>query len=181
MFDLTSSKLLILGIVALLVVGPKDLPMLLRTLGKYIGMIKRQASEFRSQFDDAMRDAELQQLKKDVESLGDETEKAVREGEQQFTREMAAVGSDVDGAISTGAGSGARRSPPDAWLPQRPAPPRSPPTAAARPRAELEADAGHDAHQRQRRPAGSKAGRTGGHRRLQGAADGAPDRAAHSG
>ena len=43
MFDITSSKLLILGIVALLVIGPKDLPALLRTIGKYVGIIKRHA------------------------------------------------------------------------------------------------------------------------------------------
>ena len=59
MFDLSSSKLLILGIVALIVVGPKDLPILLRTIGKYVGMIRRQAAEFRSQFDEAMRESEL--------------------------------------------------------------------------------------------------------------------------
>ena len=60
MFDFTSSKLLILGIVALLVIGPKDLPALLRTIGKYVGIIKRQAAEFRAQFDEAMRESELQ-------------------------------------------------------------------------------------------------------------------------
>ena len=59
MFDITSSKLLILGIVALLVIGPKDLPALLRTIGKYVGIIKRQAAEFRAQFDEAMRESEL--------------------------------------------------------------------------------------------------------------------------
>ena len=63
MFDLTSSKLLILGIVALIVVGPKDLPILLRTIGKYVGMIRRQANEFKSQFDEAMRESELDSLK----------------------------------------------------------------------------------------------------------------------
>ena len=60
MFDITSSKLLILGIVALLVIGPKDLPALLRTIGKYMGIIKRQAAEFRAQFDEAMRESELE-------------------------------------------------------------------------------------------------------------------------
>ena len=64
MFDITSSKLLILGIVALLVIGPKDLPALLRTIGKYMGIIKRQAAEFRAQFDEAMRESELHELKK---------------------------------------------------------------------------------------------------------------------
>ncbi len=102
MFDLTTSKLLILGIVALIVIGPKDLPMLLRTLGKYIGMIKRQAAEFRSQFDDAMRDAELQQIKKDVENLGQEAEKAVRDGGQAFESEISASQRDVDQALLDG-------------------------------------------------------------------------------
>ena len=65
MFDITSSKLLLLGIVALIVIGPKDLPVLLRTIGKYVGIIKRQAAEFRSQFEEAVRESELDQLKKD--------------------------------------------------------------------------------------------------------------------
>ena len=69
MFDITSSKLLILGIVALLVIGPKDLPALLRTIGKYVGIIRGQAKEFRAQFDEAMRETELDQLKKDVENI----------------------------------------------------------------------------------------------------------------
>jgi sec-independent protein translocase protein TatB len=70
MFDITSSKLLILGIVALLVIGPKDLPALLRTIGKYMGIIKRHAADFRAQFDDAMRESELAELKKEVEKVG---------------------------------------------------------------------------------------------------------------
>jgi sec-independent protein translocase protein TatB len=64
MFDITSSKLLILGIVALLVIGPKDLPALLRTIGKYMGIIKRHAADFRAQFEEAIRESELDQLKR---------------------------------------------------------------------------------------------------------------------
>ena len=74
MFDITSSKLLLLGIVALLVIGPKDFPVLLRTIGKYIGIIRGHAKDFRAQFDDAMRESELDQLKKDVEKIANETE-----------------------------------------------------------------------------------------------------------
>jgi len=69
MFDLTSSKLLILGIVALIVVGPKELPGLLRTLGKYVGILRRHANEFRAQFDAAMRESELADLKSEVDGL----------------------------------------------------------------------------------------------------------------
>jgi sec-independent protein translocase protein TatB len=74
MFDITSSKLLLLGIVALLVIGPKDFPVLLRTIGKYVGIIRGHAKEFRAQFDEAMRESELDQLKKDVEKIAHETE-----------------------------------------------------------------------------------------------------------
>ena len=139
MFDLTSSKLLLLGIVALLVVGPKDLPILLRTLGKYIGMIKRQAAEFRAQFDEAMRDAELQQLKQDVESLGQDTEKAIREGEQRLDSEFSSAQQEVDQAVA-GSGSttpadaltheaGVRDA--DGALPPLPTAPRTPAEIAA--------------------------------------------------
>jgi sec-independent protein translocase protein TatB len=74
MFDITSSKLLLLGIVALLVIGPKDFPALLRTIGKYVGIIRGHAKEFRAQFDEAMRESELADLKKDVENIARETE-----------------------------------------------------------------------------------------------------------
>ena len=80
MFDITSSKLLILAIVALIVVGPKDLPILLRTVGKYLGVIRRQAAEFRAQFDEALREAELDQLKKDFDSVGKEMRSTIEQG-----------------------------------------------------------------------------------------------------
>jgi sec-independent protein translocase protein TatB len=91
MFDLTSSKLLILAVVALLVIGPKDLPRLLRTIGQYVGMIKRQAAEFRAQFDEAMRESELAELKKDVESITSDVETSVREVEHSVKSEMDGV------------------------------------------------------------------------------------------
>lgn len=96
MIDITSSKLLILGIVALLVIGPKDLPALLRTIGKYMGIIKRHAAEFRAQFDEAMRESELAELKKEVEKVGSETEAAMRAAEQSVDKEVAAARQDVD-------------------------------------------------------------------------------------
>lgn len=99
MFDLTSSKLLILGLVALIVVGPKELPMLLRTLGKYMGMIRRQANEFRAQFDDAMRETELEQLKKDVEGMGHDMQATIREAEASVEREVASANAEIDGAM----------------------------------------------------------------------------------
>src|SRR5215468_5138668 len=105
MFDFTSSKLLILGIVALLVIGPKDLPGLLRTIGKYVGMIKRQAAEFRAQFDEAMRESELADLKRDVESLGQEAEQTMRAAEQSVERDWAQAQDSVTTALETNTGA----------------------------------------------------------------------------
>ncbi len=87
MFDLTSSKLLILGVVALIVVGPRELPFLLRTIGKYVGMIRRQANEFRAQFDEAMREAELESIKKDVEAVARDAENSLRDAGASMDRE----------------------------------------------------------------------------------------------
>lgn len=98
MFDITSSKLLILAIVALIVVGPKDLPILLRTVGKYLGMIRRQAAEFRSQFDEALREAELDQVKKDFEDVGREMRSTLDQGSAAIDSHVEAARLSVDAA-----------------------------------------------------------------------------------
>jgi sec-independent protein translocase protein TatB len=77
MFDITSSKLLLLAIVALIVIGPKDFPILLRTIGKYVGIIRGHAKEFRAQFDEMARESELAQLKQDMEKIATETEASI--------------------------------------------------------------------------------------------------------
>lgn len=101
MFDITSSKLLILGLVALLVIGPKDLPALLRTLGKYMGMIKRQANEFRSQFEDAMRESELSEMRKEVDKMAVEAEASMRQAEAKIQQQLADAkdGTDPDSVL----------------------------------------------------------------------------------
>jgi len=99
MFDITSSKLLILAIVALLVVGPKDLPVLLRTVGKYLGVIRRQAAEFRAQFDEAVRETELEQLKKDFESVDRDLKSTMQEGAAAIDSQIETARLDVDRAI----------------------------------------------------------------------------------
>lgn len=69
MLDIGWMELMVVGIVALLVVGPKELPTLLRTIGRYVGMAKRQADQFRAQFDEAIRDTEFDDLKKEMDDL----------------------------------------------------------------------------------------------------------------
>ena len=69
MFDISWSELLILGIVTLVFVGPKELPVLMRTLGRYAGVVRRHANEFKSQFDAAMREAELDSMRQEVDKM----------------------------------------------------------------------------------------------------------------
>lgn len=96
MFDLTSGKLLLLGIVALIVLGPKDFPILLRTIGKYMGIIKRQADEFRDQFNEAIRESEFDQIKKDVEGLGKDLDSTMRDTQDSVTKELGSVTQEFD-------------------------------------------------------------------------------------
>ena len=70
MFDIAWSEFMLIGAVALVVIGPKDLPKAMRTVGQAVGKIRRMASEFQGQFNDAMREAELHDLKKQVEDVG---------------------------------------------------------------------------------------------------------------
>jgi len=97
MFDIGWSELLIIGVMALIVVGPKDLPALLRTLGRYIGIIRRQASEFRTQFDDVLRETEIDQIRKDVAAIKNDVSSSMREAGKQVEREMEAGKVDLSG------------------------------------------------------------------------------------
>jgi sec-independent protein translocase protein TatB len=62
-------ELLIAAIVALIVVGPKDLPVLLRRLGQFMAKLRGMAAEFRASFDEMARQSELDELRKEVEAL----------------------------------------------------------------------------------------------------------------
>ena len=69
MFDFDVGKLLIFGIVALAVIPPKDLPRVMRVVGQTLGRMRRMAAEFQGQFMDAMREVELDSVKKELESV----------------------------------------------------------------------------------------------------------------
>jgi sec-independent protein translocase protein TatB len=64
MFDIGWSELVVIGIVALIAIGPKELPGVLRSLGHWMGKVRGMASEFQNQFREAMREAEVADLKK---------------------------------------------------------------------------------------------------------------------
>jgi sec-independent protein translocase protein TatB len=69
MFDIGWSELLVIGVVALIAIGPKELPGVLRMVGQWIGKARRMAGEFQSQFSEAMREAEVADLKKTFDDV----------------------------------------------------------------------------------------------------------------
>jgi sec-independent protein translocase protein TatB len=68
MFDIGWSELLVIAVVAIVVVGPKDLPKLMRSFGHYAGKLRRAASDFQRQFEEAMRESEVDEVRKAIES-----------------------------------------------------------------------------------------------------------------
>ncbi len=68
-FDIGWGELVVIGVVALIAIGPKELPTVLRTLGQYMGKIKRMSAEFQSQFQEALREAELSDLKQHAQDI----------------------------------------------------------------------------------------------------------------
>lgn len=73
MFEFDAGKLVIIGIVALIVIGPKDLPRVLRQVGQAVAKLRRMAAEFQGQFMEAMREAELTDLKEEARKLAEST------------------------------------------------------------------------------------------------------------
>ncbi len=79
-------EILVIGIVALLVVGPKDLPLLMRRVGQFVGKARSMANEFRASFDEMARQSELDELRKEVQNL-------------RSSSGMYALGADADNAF----------------------------------------------------------------------------------
>src|SRR3954453_5791967 len=71
MFDIGWSELVVIAVAALIAIGPKELPAVLRTVGQYMGKIRRMAAEFQGQFQEAMREAEMADMKKHMDDIND--------------------------------------------------------------------------------------------------------------
>ncbi len=135
MFELDWGKLVIIGVVALIAIGPKELPGVLRTLGQYMAKIRRMAAEFQGQFQEALREAEMVDLEKQAEDMTssvsdianfDPMASAKKEMEAAFNPEPAKVfepSGEVSPAAPLGAPEPAPPLPPiDVPLPAPPAP-----------------------------------------------------------
>ena len=116
MFDLDISKMIIVGIVALAVIPPKDLPRVMRTVGQTIGKMRRMAAEFQGQFMEAMREvereADLDSVKKEFQAINDQAKIDTSFDPVGMMRE------DMTKAVATSASVRRSRGAPDAATPE---------------------------------------------------------------
>jgi sec-independent protein translocase protein TatB len=69
MFDFGSGELVVIGVVALVAIGPKELPGLLRTVGQAVNRLRRMAGDFQNQFNEAMREADMADAQKMISDI----------------------------------------------------------------------------------------------------------------
>lgn len=91
-------ELLVIAAVALIVVGPKDLPVMLRKLGQFTAKIRSMANEFRASFDEMARQSELDELRKEVEAMrrGQLIENAADASKAQVDQVFKEIGDSLD-------------------------------------------------------------------------------------
>jgi sec-independent protein translocase protein TatB len=94
MFDIGWSELLVIGVVALIAIGPKELPGVLRALGHWMGKVRRMASDFQDQFREAMREAEVADLKRQFDEASAKATSA-------FTNPLETAQKEVEAAFGT--------------------------------------------------------------------------------
>lgn len=102
--DIGVSEMLIVAAVALIVVGPKDLPLLMRRIGQFIARLRSMASEFRASFDDMARQSELDELRKEVEAMrsGQFTDPIKAAAEDMRDPSVDQVFADIEGGLKSG-------------------------------------------------------------------------------
>jgi sec-independent protein translocase protein TatB len=91
MFDIGWSELVVIGVVALIFIGPRELPSVLRNIGQVMTKLRRMASEFQGQFQEALREAELDELRKQAEKLSSDVTSAAGSPLEKVTGELQAM------------------------------------------------------------------------------------------
>ncbi len=102
MFDFSWGEVMVIGGVALVVIGPKDLPKALRTVGQMTSKVKRLAYEFQSQFNEAMREADLEDVKREVEGLNRDVANAT----SSTFNPLQTIRDELKGAVESKSGTG---------------------------------------------------------------------------
>lgn len=103
--DIGGTELLVIAAVALIVVGPKDLPALLRKLGQFVGRMRGMASEFRASFDEMARQSELDELRREVQAMRSGQFSSPVQAAADAVKEAGAdeVFAEIDASLSSGA------------------------------------------------------------------------------
>ena len=96
MFEISWSEILILGVVTLLLVGPKELPRFLSSLGRHLGVIRKHANEFKAVFEQAMREAEMDSIQKEMRDIGDGVKKSFEDATRSVDSAKAAMRVDLN-------------------------------------------------------------------------------------
>jgi sec-independent protein translocase protein TatB len=97
MFDISWTEFLLIGIVALIVIGPKELPAVMRSLGQWTRKIRSLAADFQNQFHEAMREAEMADLKKQVDDMA--TDIKGYDPLKDVRADVEAIGKDLDESV----------------------------------------------------------------------------------
>lgn len=100
MFDIGGIELLVIGAVALIVVGPKDLPRMVRMVGQWVGRARGLAREFQSGMEDAARSADLDDLKK-LGDIREDIERDVKTADQDFRAQASAIAATTSASLSS--------------------------------------------------------------------------------
>jgi sec-independent protein translocase protein TatB len=96
-FGLSMGELMVIALVALIVVGPKDLPKMLRMVGRFVTQLRGMAGEFQRHLDSAIREAGIDEVKKEVKSMTNFTVTA--DIDKQITEEFRTQSSDIQSMI----------------------------------------------------------------------------------
>jgi sec-independent protein translocase protein TatB len=96
MFDISWTEFLLIGVVALIVIGPKELPAVMRGLGQWTRKIRSLAADFQNQFHEAMREAEMADLKKQVDDVAQDIKQY--DPLKDVRADVEAIGKDLDAA-----------------------------------------------------------------------------------
>ncbi len=99
-------ELMVIAVVALIVVGPKDLPKLMRTCGRMVSKARRMAGEFTSAFDEMARESEVDELRKEMESM--RFEDIGEELKEEVDMAFKPISDEIDQAVKAGQTEGAK-------------------------------------------------------------------------